>query len=279
MGDNENQPGSYLVIPYYLGDTGGRPLPPSYAFWTCAAIKINGAPYHARPLAPGETVSLTVDVINYGLLTTPALVRLFWTDPTVAFTAASLAPGLIGQLTLPLARGALTTTGPIAWTIPDGTPAHICLLAEVTSPGDPSAPGYAAASDRHFGQQNIYLTSAAPGAAVQVTFTAGNSGQATAHYRIAANSITENLTGLAPVLGVEPLLTRAGQVSLGPGSVSGPGAATLEADLDAGELLEVELTAQVPPGARPGSTIVLQLAQYGGDQRLLAGIGVLIQVQ
>jgi hypothetical protein len=279
MGDNEDQPGSYLVIPYFSGDTGSRPLPASYAFWACAAIKINGAQYQGQQLAPGETVNLTVDVINYGLLTTPALVRLFWTDPTVAFTPANLAPGLIGQLTLPLARGALITTEPIPWTIPDGTPAHICLLAEVTSPGDPPAPGYAAASDRHFGQQNIYLTTAAPGEAVQMTFTAGNSGPATAHYRIAANSIAENLTGLAPILGVEPLLTKAGQVGLGPRSISGLGAATLELDLDADELFEVELTAQVPPGARPGSTIVVQLVQYGDEQQALAGIGVLIQVQ
>ena len=107
---DDDQPGSYLVIPYYPGDTGSRPLPDSVAFWTCGAIKIDGASYTGQQLVPGETVNLTVDVVNYGTVTTPTLVRFFWADPTVGFTTATIMPGLIGQVTLPLARGTLTTT-------------------------------------------------------------------------------------------------------------------------------------------------------------------------
>jgi hypothetical protein len=110
-GDNgDQQPGSYLVIPYYAGDVGSRPLPSSIPFWTCRSIMINGSPYAGQHLPVGETVSLTVDVINYGTLTTPAVCLLFWANPATVFTNATVAPGLIGQVTLPLARNALTTT-------------------------------------------------------------------------------------------------------------------------------------------------------------------------
>jgi hypothetical protein len=276
---DDDQPGSYLVIPYYPGDTGSRPLPDSVAFWTCGAIKIDGASYTGQQLVPGETVNLTVDVVNYGTVTTPTLVRFFWADPTVGFTTATIMPGLIGQVTLPLARGTLTTTEPAPWTIPDGTPAHICLLAEVTAPTDPAPSSYAAVSDRHFAQQNIYLTLAAPGDAVTMGFTAGNGGPDPAHFRVSANSVTENLTGLAPILGVEPLLTKAGLVSLGPDSIADPGSATLSLNLDSGEVRAVELTVQVPRDARPGSRVMIQLAQWDDNVNALAGLGVIIQVQ
>jgi hypothetical protein len=60
-------------------------------------------------------------------------------------------------------------------------------------------------------------------------------------------------TPQAPILGVEPLLTKAGLVRLGPDSIADPGSATLSLNLDSGEVRAVELTVQVPPDALWGS--------------------------
>src|ERR1700733_3257203 len=100
-GGTGNPPGTYLVIPYYSGDQGSRPLPSADPFWMCTSILINGSPYAGQKLPVGETVQLSLDAINYGILTAPALCLFFWANPTTNFTNASVT--LIGQTTVALA--------------------------------------------------------------------------------------------------------------------------------------------------------------------------------
>lgn len=276
-GNDRDQPGTYLVIPYYSGDTGSRPLPSSIPFWTCSSIKINGSPYTGQPLTAGEAVSLTVDVINYGTLTTPALCLFFWANPTTSFTNATV--HLIGQTSLPLARLALTTTVPISWTVPDGTPEHICLLAELTATSDPAPQDYDAATDRHFGQQNIHVVDAAPGGQIRIPFTMGNRSATAKRYRLEASFVLEKFDALSQLLTAGTVLREAEQLNWRKRSDPGQSLDVLNIELAAGETLEVELTALVPADAQPGSTIVLQLAQYEERRHNpMGGIGVVVNV-
>lgn len=277
-GANGAQPGTYLVIPYYGGDQGSRPLPSADPFWMCNAIKINGNPYAGQQLPRGQSINVTLDAINYGTLTAPTLCLFFWANPTTNFTSSSVQ--LIGQTSLSLSRNALTTTAPIPWIVPGGVPAHICLLAEITSPADPAPANYDAAADRHFGQQNIHLTSAAPGGQIRVGFVMGNGRATNTRFRLEATHVLVNHRALQHVVAKESILRKAEEINLiRTRSDAGRTLDNLHVELAAGELLEVELNARVPRDATPGSTIMLQLAQYE-DQRHqpVGGLGIVVRV-
>ena len=275
-GGKGNQPGTYLVIPYYSGDEGVRPLPSSFPFWMCSSININGSPYAGQQLPVGETVELTMDAINYGSLTVPALCLFFWANPTTSFTNTSVQ--LIGQAPLTLATDVLGTTTPVPWTVPTGTPAHICLLAEINATADPASGTYNAASDRHYGQQNVQLASATPGGHIKIGFRMANGKATAARFRLEVTHVLINHPVFRPVIAENALLVHAEEIHLSR-TLAEPIGPTLHADLVAGELLELELNARVPLDATPGSTIVLQLAQYEEDgKEPVGGLGVIVHV-
>jgi hypothetical protein len=279
-GGNGDQPSAstYLVIPYYSGDQGSRPLPSAEPFWMCNSIKINGTPYTGQQLPRKETVKLTLDAVNYGTMPAGATCLFFWANPTTNFTGASVT--IIGQVPVLLARNTLTTTAPILWTVPDGTPQHICLLAKITAPGDLAPGDYDAAADRHFGQQNVHLTSLAPGGQIRVGFVMGNGRATTTRFRLEVTHVLVNHRALRHIVGANAVLRRAEEVNLmRTPSDAGQNLHSLYAELAVGELLEVELSARVSHDATPGSTIVLQLAQYQAQQHQpVGGLGVVVRV-
>jgi hypothetical protein len=277
-GNGNGNPGTYLVIPYYHGDMGSRPLPSADPLWACTSILINGAPYAGQKLTVGETVELSLDAINYGTLTAPALCLFFWANPSTAFTSTTVQ--LIGQTPLSLARNALTLSGPVSWTVPAGTPEHICLLAEITSPGDAAPADYDAANDRHFGQRNLQIATAAPGGQFRVGFQMANGRAAAGHFRLEVTHVAANHRALRHVVARSAVSRQAEHIELKrSGSRSGGAHAGLDAQLAAGEVLDVELSARVPGDAVPGSVIVLQLAQYDQHRhRPVGGLGVVVNV-
>jgi hypothetical protein len=276
-GGNGNPPGTYLVIPYYSGDSGSRPLPSSYPFWMCNSILINGSPYGGQQLVPGQTVELSLNAINYGTLTAPALCLFFWANPTTNFTNASV--NLIGSASLSLPRALLTTTTPIPWTIPQGTPAHICLLAEVTAPADPASGTYDAATDRHFGQQNVHLTTASPGGQIRVGFLMGNGKVTASRFRLEVTHVLVNRSALHHIVAKAAVLGKAEEINLKIRSDARWSPQSPHVELAAGELLDVELNARVPRDAMAGSTIILQIAQYPENgHHPVGGLGVVVLV-
>jgi hypothetical protein len=272
------EPSTHLVIPYYSGDQGVRPLPAADPFWMCNAIKINGSPYAGQTLLRGETVALTVDAINFGTLTSPALCLIFWASPTTVFTSRSL--NLIGQAALPLYPGLPATTAAVPWTVPGETPDHICLLAEVTAPADPAPPDYDAATDRHFGQQNVYLMAASPGGQIHAGFVVANGRSTAARFRLEASHVLVRHRALRHIV--------KGDAAMGEAEVMGLAKAQsgahsrsqmMHVELDPGELVDVELNARVPRDADRGSVIVLQVAQYEqGHHNPLGGLGIVVRV-
>lgn len=277
-GGNGNPPGTYLVIPYFSGDMGSRPLPSADPFWMCTSILINGSPYAGQQLMPGQNIQLSLDAINYGTLTAPALCLFFWANPTTAFTSTTVQ--FIGQTSLSLARNALTLAGPVSWTVPAGTPEHICLLAEITSPADAAPANYDAAIDRHYGQQNVHVTSAAPGGQIRVGFLMANGRAAASRFRLEVTHVTASHRALRHIVARHAVSRQAEQIELRrTGAKAAGDRHGLEAELATGEVLDVELNARVPADAVPGSVIVLQLAQYEHHRHQpMGGLGVVVKV-
>jgi hypothetical protein len=277
---NGNQPSTHLVIPYYSGDMGNRPLPSADPFWMCTSILVNGAPYAGQSLTAGQTIELNLDAINYGTLTAPTLCLFYYANPTTAFTSSTV--NIIGSTAIPLARNALTETMPVSWTIPPGTPEHVCLLAEVTAPADPpSAPlTYNAAADRHYGQQNIRVVDAPPGGAIRVPFVMANGAAEAGRFRLEVSHILVRHRALRHVVAKDAVLREAENIELRRGrSKAKRDERSLGVELAEHEAVDVELDARVPRDAKPGSTIVLQLAQYQHHrQHPVGGLGVVVHV-
>jgi hypothetical protein len=255
-GGNGKGPGTYLVIPYYSGDLGSRPLPSADPFWMCTSILVNGNPYAGQQLAAGQNVELGLDVINYGTLTAPTLCLFFWANPTTNFTGATV--NLIGQTSLSLARNALTPTSPVLWVVPEGTPEHICLLVEVTSPADPAPGNYDAAADRHYGQQNVHVINAPPGGQIRVPFVMANGATMAGRFRLEVTHVLVRHHALRHLIASNAVLREAEKIDLNlrlTPSKARAGHHNINVDLAAGEVLEIELNAFVPRDATPGSTI------------------------
>jgi hypothetical protein len=274
-----SNPGSYLVVPYYTGDLGSRPLPSSYPFWACSAIKVDGSPYAGQKLHPGQSVALSLDVINYGTLTAPTVCLFFWADPTTNFTNATVQ--LIGTTSLALPRAVLTTTSVVTWVVPDGTPEHICLLAEASTPADPTSAAYNAAADRHYGQQNIQVISASPGGQFRIGFVMTNGKANASRFRLEVTPVLANHRALRHLVPENAVLREAEEIHLKRvRSATAEKLDLIHVNLAVDDALEVELSGRVPRDAKPGSTIVLQLAQYADQHhRPMGGLGVVVHVK
>jgi hypothetical protein len=274
--ENPYTPGNYLVIPYYTGDQGYRPPPSADPFWMCKSIMINGRPYAGQELPRGETVNLSLTAVNLGTLPAPTICLFFWANPTTSFTSASLQ--LIGQTIVSLVYNVLTTSPSVTWTVPEDTPQHICLLAEVTTGSDPAPKEFGV--DRHFGQQNVYLTAAPPGGEIRIGFFAGNNRATAARFRLEATPVLVNHPALHPIVDPGSTLHKPAEVHLAHSrSDAGRHTHSLHVDLAAGETREIELRVVVPSNAALGSTVILQLAQYPERQlQPVGGLGVIVRV-
>lgn len=149
---------TWLVIPYFEGDVGRkgveRPLPAGKgASWLCGSIFVDGTPGNTA-FRRGAPIRIALAVANWGAgtLPAPALVRLWWSDPTLAFSTATA----IGQTTLVVPPdGTPVMTGDFSVTIPTGASAHVCLLAQVSAPLDGASSVPDPHGDRHWAQLNL----------------------------------------------------------------------------------------------------------------------------
>jgi hypothetical protein len=283
-----NPPGTYLVIPYYSGDEGARPLPSTDPIWMCSSIRVNGTAYSGQKLTSGETVTLSLDAINYGELTAPATCVFFWANPTTVFTSDSISlanaqtPMLPSSSNGSWARSTSVATAcpPISWVVPEGIPEHICLLAMITSPSDLAPLTYDAAGDRHWGQQNIQVISSSPGGMIRIRFSMANALAVAGRFRLEVTSLVERHQALRHVVAEKSPLRVAEKVRLREGRSDGKFMEKeIHIELGSGERRDMEVEAQVPADAVSGSTIVLQVAQYQEEgRRPMGGLGVVVKV-
>jgi hypothetical protein len=271
-----------LVIPYYPNDGGHRPLASSSPFWKCDAIKLNGIPYAGELLEVGAQIEISVDVVNRGAQIPPPLTTslFYWANPTTNFTSSTCT--FIGaSAPAPLSTSQITPLAPVTWSVPAGTPKHICLLAEVTTVLDPAQQTYNAAADRHWGQQNVYVMTVSAGGEIRVGFDMANGGTTASRFHLEVTHILVNQRALRNIVPKDTVLGEAEEITLTrtlSKEVGGPH--SLHAHLAANEVLSVELRALVPRDATPGSTIVLQVAQFEHQKnQAVGGLGIVVHVK
>jgi hypothetical protein len=162
-GDRPSNVTSWLVIPYFEGDIGRvgseRPLPAGKGTsWLCPSIIVDGQPGGTK-FKRGRPISIEVDVANWGsgVLPAAALMRLWWADPTLAFSVATL----FAQTTVPVPpTGIPVRAGTFPVTIPTGASPHVCLLVQVSAPLDGASGVPNPYQDRHWAQLNLVETGA-----------------------------------------------------------------------------------------------------------------------
>lgn len=278
-GDRPDGVNTWLVIPYFAGDQGRkqveRPLPPGKgASWLCPSIMVDDVPGNTK-FRRGVPLRISLEVANWGAgtLPAPALVRVWWSDPTLAFSAAVS----IGQTTVIVPPGGSPVrTGDFRVTVPVGASPHVCLLAQVSAPIDGASGVPNPYSDRHWAQLNL----------VEVTTISGD-GTAVlpiqlanpfAHATFAAVTIEPMSRRVADRLGrlyERDIQTDVGGVEL---QIGGEGAARIE--LAAREVMTVDVTLRFsdPPGSGAAHGFVLNehFVDMEGDDTPTGTLGVLI---
>ena len=169
----------FLFIRTRLGDTGARPV--VGAFWESPDIliapNIGPASAPARPPDLGSTAKANVENTIYAhvwnLGQAPAhgaIVEFYWFNPTLGFNGE--AANFIGKTFVDLGgRGSPGSHKlikcPFSWIPKFLNGGHECLVVRISHPvTDPlSSPPWDASKNRHIGQRNIHVMSAAEAAA------------------------------------------------------------------------------------------------------------------
>jgi hypothetical protein len=179
-------PRSKLTLPYLfvrarVGDTGARPI--VGVFWESPDVFVlpNVKPENAPPVPPklggvalaGADNTVYAHVWNLGQL--PALdvlVEFYWFNPTLGFREGE--QNLIGYQFIPQLDGRgmgprshMVVKCPESWTAQYVNGGHECLVVRATSAVSDglSNPAWDAGQNRHIGQRNIHVMTAAEAAA------------------------------------------------------------------------------------------------------------------
>jgi hypothetical protein len=169
----------YLFLRAFAGDTGTRPV--NGVFWESPDILVMPGvdPAHAPALPPdlggvaqaGADNTLYAHAWNLGQApATDVLVEFYWFNPSLGFSGA--AAHLIGVTWTDLAaRGSSGSHRlvkcPVSWPAMYVNGGHECLVVRLSQAStDPlSGPPWDASKNRHIGQRNIHVMSAAEAAA------------------------------------------------------------------------------------------------------------------
>jgi hypothetical protein len=169
----------YLFIRANAGDAGTRPV--SGVFWESPDILVMPGvdPPHAPPIPPdlggvaqaGADNTLYAHVWNLGQApATDVLVEFYWFNPSLGFSGDQA--HLIGVTWTDLAARGNTGSHklvkcPVSWTAQYVNGGHECLVVRASQAAtDPlAAPAWDASRNRHIGQRNIHVMSAAEAAA------------------------------------------------------------------------------------------------------------------
>jgi len=276
--DRPNGVTTWLVIPYYEGDVGRkgieRPVPDGKgASWLCPSIIVDGLP-GGTAFRRGVPISVEVEVANWGagVLPAAALLRLWWSDPTLAFSTATE----FARTTIPVPpNGAPLRAGTFRVTIPTGASPHICLLAQISAPLDGATGVPNPYEDRHWAQLNLVeINAVAEDGTFVLPVVLGNP-----HAFVARSTLT-----LSPMSRDEANLlsgTRGFDIRTdGEAELEGESAQTLDLPPESARSRALALRiADTSPGAAPqGYVLRQQLSQAGGgEEPILTGtLGLLI---
>jgi hypothetical protein len=288
MGHEERNPdrpqgvNTWLVIPYFDGDIGRkgieRPLPPGKgASWLCPWIVVDGVPGNTA-FRRGVPLRIALDVANWGAgtLSAVAFVRLWWSDPTLAFSTATA----IGQTAIVVPPGgAPVRTGTFTVTIPEGASNHVCLLAQVSAPIDGASSVPDPYSDRHWAQLNLVeVTTVSGDGTAALPLLMANPLAEPAHTALAIEAMSRKEAYHLSRLHGRDVLTDAEGIEVELRDAGGGSAGRFE--LAGHETREVEVTLRLadPPGRGAALGVLLrQELMPSGEKSVLTGtLGVLV---
>ena len=286
-GRKGREPGTvstYLVIPYFAGDRGRpgqeRPLGGNAVWWLCPSIVVNGQP-GKNTFVRGEPTSVTVDVANWGngTIAAPVQVQLWWADPTTGFTTKTP----FGQtVVVAPTGGGVRRSPPVVGVIPTSAPAHVCLLAYVSSPLDALPAGSPAdpVGDRHWAQLNIVELAQPAAQPFQLLVFVGNPLAEEATFELVERALSrETLAVLSRIRRAEVVTLEGPTLELWEGRRRGEGN-TLRVTLEPGRRRAVHVAGKLPDDVEPGLDVAFELVQtLPGEEepRVTGAIGLIVQ--
>lgn len=276
--DRPEEVTTWLVIPYFADDVGRpgveRPVPANKAVpWLCASIIVDDVP-GGTAFKRGVPIRVAVEVANWGAGALPAiaLVRLWWSDPTLSFAAATM----FGQTSVPVPpTGQPQRVGVFTVTIPQGASPHVCLLAQVSAPLDGASGVPDPNGDRHWAQLNLLEVTAAAGEGViPVPFLLANPFPHEARSHLAVEEMSHvAVRFLSAQLGAEIRPGEGAEIDIAEGRL-------VDLPPQSSRWVEARLRiAGTPgPGERQGFVLTQQLWRDGDlEERVLTGsLGVLL---
>jgi hypothetical protein len=266
-----------VVIPYFAGDIGRpgveRPIAPGQAVsWLCNAIVVDGIPGNSA-FRRGVPIRVAVDVANWGAGALPAivLVRLWWSDPTLSFAAATL----FAQTSVPvLPTGQPRRVGDFIVTIPPAASPHVCLLAQVSAPLDGASGVPDPNGDRHWAQLNLVEATPQADGTFAVPFVLANPFPMTMRGRLSVGAMSDlALRQISDQRGVEVRTADGLEVDF-----RDDGLVDLPAQTSRLTTARMRLPAQPAPGERYGCVLTQRLWQDGDAQERVhqGSLGVLL---
>jgi hypothetical protein len=281
--DERNGPNgvtTWLVIPYFAGDVGrkgvDRPLPPGKGVsWLCHSIFVDGIPGNTS-FRRGDPLRVALEVANWGAgpIPAPVLVRLWWSDPTLAFSTATP----IGQTTIVVPPGgAPVRTGDFSVTIPAGASAHVCLLAQVSAPIDGASNVPDPYADRHWAQLNLVEVKVSAGGKAVLPLILTNPFAEPRRSRVAIEPMSREVANHLGQLRGGDVLSDAASIEAEVRDSEGADARSTE--LRGHERLKVEVTLQLSEPARDvmnGVVLTQHLIADGEETPLVGTLGVLV---
>ncbi|WP_406423543.1 hypothetical protein OHA59_49870 [Streptomyces sp. NBC_01589] len=262
----------FLVVPYTPSDDGARKwTDPNVVYYECPSILIDHNPYDpSNPLDPETPVKLSVQVKNRGALSCLVTARFYCNSPATAWTPRVVGSStfLIGARTGPVESPAAPEFTPSDYFAQFGlpTPEHFCFFVEVTTSLDPAPGTYAAAQDRHYGQQNVqtHQVQAAQHLVIPFDIAGLHGEQHETRYDISLRQI-ETRKNSEPVLFIPEESLRLVDLALGKEATG-----SMLVTLKPGEIRGFQAVIDVPDNASPGSVakvLIEQSVQNSEDKR------------
>lgn len=289
----------WLVIRDAAGDVGNRPLAAGTTFWESPDVWVVSSLGINQPV-PGEPNTVYCRITNLGLEdATGVVVRFWWANPSLAITQANahqINPAQLPAVMVP-AQSSVEVQCPQPWIPVVENNGHECLLAEAYIPAfDPLVAPLDPVDDRHVGQKNEQLVLVSPGQPFKLQLDALNIAPLAQALTFEVHPLRLEALPEWVVLRQVPTIVppaAALPVSLelhddrrftGPSALfarrlladslreidgtarfcTAPAQATLTASFAPWELRTLEVTAFVPPDARPGQSFAFRVVQRAG---------------
>jgi len=164
----------WLLVRFETNDLGVRPLPANTVFWASPDIWVESSDPYGRPVV-GQPNYVHARVFDLGRAPAfPTRVDFYWGNPALGLGASTM--NLIGTEWVYIwDHNSLDVRCNTPWVPVFENGGHECLIVNTSAPiHDPIQDPFQAWLDRHVGQRNVMVVSAAPGQIIKIPLAAHN---------------------------------------------------------------------------------------------------------